>query len=148
MSDVGSGVNAGVVDEIENPNPAPGTNNWYKEDGYGGGSFGSPSFGGGSYSNCSDSSRPGVDPMVDYLQSLPRRIDPNCEPGHYYLLNNYNPGYFGDGSNAYTDTNANNTVFTVPPSSLRSIGDELIDSHVSWTNIATSSIRSSTIRRS
>ena len=34
--------NAGVVDEIENPNPAPGTNNWYTEDGYGGGGFGQP----------------------------------------------------------------------------------------------------------
>src|ERR1700723_4697696 len=44
--------NAGVVDEVENPNPAPATNNWYTEDGYGGGSFGSPSYGGGSYSNC------------------------------------------------------------------------------------------------
>ena len=52
---VGAGTaNAGVVDEIENPNPAPKTNNWYAEDGYGGGSFGSPSFGGGSYSECSD----------------------------------------------------------------------------------------------
>jgi phospholipase C len=30
--------NAGTVDEVENPNPAPGTNNWYTEDGYGGGS--------------------------------------------------------------------------------------------------------------
>src|SRR5580700_11974772 len=46
--------NAGKVDEVENPNPAAGTNNWYSEDGYGGGSFGSPSFGGGSYSNCAD----------------------------------------------------------------------------------------------
>src|ERR1700684_3418253 len=46
--------NGGVVDEVENPNPAPGTNNWYSEDGYGSGSFGSPSSGGGSYSNCSD----------------------------------------------------------------------------------------------
>jgi phospholipase C len=46
--------NAGVVDEIENPNPAPKTNNWYTEDGYGGGAFGSPSYGGGSYTNCSD----------------------------------------------------------------------------------------------
>jgi phospholipase C len=47
-------------------------------------------------------------------------------PGHYYLLNNYNPGYFGNGNNAYTDTNANNTVFTIPPSSVRSIGDSLL----------------------
>ena len=36
--------NAGVVDEVENPNPAIGTNNWYTEDGYGGGSFGAPSY--------------------------------------------------------------------------------------------------------
>lgn len=34
--------NAGVVDEIENPNPQAGTNDWYTEDGYGGGSYGSP----------------------------------------------------------------------------------------------------------
>ena len=26
---------AGMVNEIEDPNPAPGTNNWYSEDGYG-----------------------------------------------------------------------------------------------------------------
>src|SRR5579875_3644264 len=31
---VGAGTpNAGVVDEIENPNAQPGTNNWYTEDG-------------------------------------------------------------------------------------------------------------------
>src|SRR3984885_7694590 len=58
--------NAGIVDEIENPNPAPKTNNWYTEDGYGGGSFGSPSFGGGSYSECADLSQPGVAPIVNY----------------------------------------------------------------------------------
>ncbi len=52
--------NGGVVDEIENPNAAPGTNNWYTEDGYGGGSYGSSSYGGGSYSNCSNSAMPGV----------------------------------------------------------------------------------------
>ena len=57
--------NQGIVDEIENPNPAPGpstsqptTENWYIEDGYGGGSYGSPSYGGGSYSNCSDLTPP------------------------------------------------------------------------------------------
>ena len=31
-------------------------------------------------------------------------INPRCAPDSYYLLNNYNPGYFGDGTNAYTDT--------------------------------------------
>ena len=43
------GANAGVVDEVENPNPAPGTNNWYTEEGYGD----------GSYSNCADPGQPG-----------------------------------------------------------------------------------------
>jgi phospholipase C len=124
--------NAGIVDEVENPNPATNTNNWYTEDGYGGGSFGAASYGGGSYTNCADTTQPGVTPIVSYLKSLKTPIKPNCEAGHYYLLNNYNPGYFGNGNNAYTDTNANNTVFTIPPSSVPSIGDDLIKQKVSW----------------
>jgi phospholipase C len=120
MSTVAAGTaNAGVVDEIENPNPAAKTNNWYTEDGYGGGSFGSASYGGGSYTDCSDETPARRCSHRDYLKSLPTPIDPRCEKGHYYLLNNYNPGYFGNGNNAYTDTNANNTVFTIPPSSSR-----------------------------
>jgi phospholipase C len=125
----------GPVDEIENPDPVAGLNNWWTQDGYGG--FGSNGqtgqsgvYGGGSYSNCSDPSQPGVGPILSYLQSI--RIKPNCDPGHYYLLNNYNPGYFGDGSNAYEDTNSNNTPFTIPPTSQRSIGDVLLDNNVSW----------------
>jgi phospholipase C len=124
--------NAGVVDEVENPNPAAKTNNWYSEDGYGGGSFGAASYGGGSYSDCADTTQPGVAPIVNYLKSLPTPIDPRCQAGHYYLLNNYNPGYFGNGNNAYTDTNSNNTVFTIPPSSVPSIGDDMLANNVSW----------------
>ncbi len=124
--------NAGVVDEVENPNPAADTNNWYSEDGYGGGSFGAASYGGGSYTECSDESQPGVKPIREYLASLQPAVDSRCEKGHYYLLNNYNPGYFGNGRNAFTDTNAANTVFTIPPSSTRSIGDELLKENVSW----------------
>src|SRR6202521_2388287 len=125
--------NAGVVDEIENPNPQAGTNDWYTEDGYGGGSYGSPSYGGGTYSNCSDTTAPGVSLVVSYLQSLRRPIRPNCDPGHYYLLNNYNPGYYGDGRNAYADIgNPNETVFTIPPSPLRNIGDEMNEKNISW----------------
>jgi phospholipase C len=89
-------------------------------------------YGGGSYSNCSDVTQPGVAAIVSYLQALPREVEPRCESGHYYLLNNYNPGYFGDGSNAYTDTNANNTVYTIPPSGERNIGDALNDKDISW----------------
>ena len=122
----------GTVDEIENPNPVPGTNNWWTEDGYGGGGFGSPVYGGGSYSNCSDPSQPGVDQIRDYLQSLERPVNPRCKKDAYYLLNNYNPGYFGDGSNAYTDHYVFNTPFTIPPTSQRNIGDVMIKHHVSW----------------
>jgi phospholipase C len=135
----------GTIDTIENPNPAPGTNNWYTQDGYGSDfnagfpmsewdktqSNGLPIiFGGGSYSDCSDPNQPGVGPILDYLRKL--RIEPRCESGHYYLLNNYNPGWFGDGNNAFTDQNPSNTPFTIPPSSTPSIGDDLNDAKVSW----------------
>jgi phospholipase C len=122
----------GTVDEIENPNPAVGTNNWYTEDGYGSSSAAKGSFGGGSYSDCSDPTQPGVSTVVKYLQSLQRPIDPHCEVDHYYLLNNYNPGYFANGNDASTDLNPHNTVFTIPPSSTRSIGDELLSKNISW----------------
>jgi phospholipase C len=125
-------VDAGVVDEIENPNPAKNTNNWYTEDGYGAGGFGSAQSGGGSYTNCADKTQPGVAPIVDYLHKLQPHIDPRCEEGRYYLMNNYNPGYFGNGDNAYTDHNAANTSFTIPPSAVPSIGDSLIKADISW----------------
>ena len=136
----GPNPDAGTVSEIENPNPAPGTNNWFTEDGYGSsGNSGfpppftaSPAFGGGSYSDCSDLTQPGVAQIVDYLKSLSKPIDPRCEKGHYYLLNNYNPGYFGNGKNAYTDQNPSNTPFTIPPSSTPSIGDTLNRHDISW----------------
>jgi phospholipase C len=136
--DNGPNPDTGIVQEIENPNPQPGTNNWWIQDGYGNsGNAGypapytaSPVSGGGSYSNCSDPSQPGVGPIRKYLAAL--GIDPRCEPGHYYLLNNYNPGYFGNGSNAYIDQNPANTPFTIPPSSTPSIGDDLNAHHVSW----------------
>lgn len=125
--------NAGVVDEIENPDPQPNTNNWYTEDGYGGGSYGSASYGGGTYTNCSDSTQPGVAEITSYLSSLSTPIKPNCDSNHFYLLNNYNPGYYGNGSNAYADIgNPNETVFTIPPSTLRNIGDELNEHNISW----------------
>jgi phospholipase C len=120
----------GTVNEVENPNPAAKTNNWYTEDGYGAGGFGSSVSGGGSYSDCSDLSQPGVRPIIDYLQSV--HVDPRCEPGHYYLLNNYNPGWFGNGKNAYIDQNPANTPFTIPPSSTPSIGDDLNANRISW----------------
>src|SRR6201996_8725515 len=69
----------GVIDEIENPNPAPNTNNWYTQDGYGSDyNAGYPMsdwsttqpnglpiiYGGGSYTNCADRTPPGVEPIL------------------------------------------------------------------------------------
>ncbi len=72
--------------------------------------------------NCADTTQPGVAPITSYLESVPYRPKANCEPGHYYLMNNANPGYNANGS----------LSGAVPPSSLRSIGDELNEHNISW----------------
>jgi phospholipase C len=100
--------------DIEDPDPQAGTNNWWVQDGYSG----------GTYSDCSDETQPGVQEVTSYLHQI--HVKPNCEKGHYYLLNNYDPGYFGDGTVDTTDE------FTIPPSSTRTIGDELLDHDISW----------------
>jgi hypothetical protein len=98
--------------EIENPNPQSGTNNWYTNDGYSG----------GSYTNCSDKTQSGVPAIVNYLAALPRPVNPNCAPNAFYLLNNYVPSYIGSGA---TDP-VNNGPFTLPPvRNQRHIGDLL-----------------------
>ena len=105
------------VDEVENPNPAPGTNNWYANEGYGG----------GSYTNCSDHTQPGVAPIVNYLTAM--HVPANCAPHAYYLLNNYVPSYIGSGA---TDP-INNGPFTLPPViKQQHIGDVLTQAKVSW----------------
>ncbi len=109
--------------QIENPNPQPGTNNWYDSDGYGAGN----GTGGGSYVNCADLGQPGVPAIVNYLEELPRPVAPNCDAGHYYILNNYNPGFNGDGSSSLALS-----PFTLPGSSVRHIGDALSAKGVSW----------------
>jgi phospholipase C len=110
--------------QIENPDPQPGTNNFYTQDGYGQGG----TTNGGSYSDCSDHSAPGVSGVFAYLDTLSYKLPRggNCAAGHYYLLNNYNPGYNVDGS-------INTSTFTVPPQhSLKTIGDALTAHHISW----------------
>jgi phospholipase C len=103
------------ANQIENPDPQPGTNNYYTQDGYSG----------GSYSDCSDPAQPGVGAVVSYLNSLPNHPKPNCAPGAYYLINNYNPGYNGDGS-------VNTGTYTIPPSPVPTIGDSLIAEGIPW----------------
>ncbi len=105
--------------QIENPNPQKGTNNFYTQDGYSG----------GSYVNCSDSTQPGVAPIRQYLSSLNYHPRPRCISNAYYLVNNYNPGYFGTGEVAFTgDPND----FTIPPSRENNIGLVMSKAGVSW----------------
>jgi phospholipase C len=106
------------TNEIENPNPQAGTNNYYDQDGYSG----------GSYTACADLTQPAVPAIVNYLQSLPRPVSPNCDAGHYYLLNNYNPGYLGNGVPLPLAV----SPFTIPPTSQRHIGDVLTAGNVSF----------------
>lgn len=104
------------TNEIENPNPDSGTNNWYDQDGYSG----------GSYSNCSDTTQPGVAPVVNYLESLNPPISSNCASGHYYLLNNYNPGYNGTSG-------LQSGTYVIPPVNTPHIGDAMTAGGLTWT---------------
>lgn len=111
------------TNKIENPNPQSGTNNFYTQDGYSGGTF----------SNCSDSSQPGVGPVLNYLATI--GVKPNCQAGHYYLLNNYDPGYYGDGSvdsASNTTWGVSNGGFVVPPSSVPTLAENLYRHQISW----------------
>jgi len=105
------------ANQIENPNPRPGTNNNYTQDGYAG----------GSYSECADPSQPGVGAVDAYLAKLPYQTFRNCQHGRYYLLNNYNPSYNPDGT-------LNTSTFTVPPqrTDYVTIGNELSHHGISW----------------
>jgi phospholipase C len=107
------------TEQIENPNPQAGTNNWYDQDGYSG----------GSYTNCSDLTQPAVPVIVNYLESLNPPVSARCASGAYYLLNNYNPGFVGNGQLQ----SSFNSPFTIPPTSQPHIGDVLAAKGLSYT---------------
>lgn len=108
------------ANQIENPDAQPGTNNWYVQDGYGG----------GSYVNCADDSQPGVAEVRNYLKGLPYRSfrHGDCRRNAYYLVNNYNPGYLGDGTPAPLGANQ----FTIPPTKQDNLALLLSRHGVSW----------------
>jgi acid phosphatase len=104
------------ANQVENPQPAPGTANFYVHDGYSG----------GSYVNCADAKRPEVDAILDVVQSRGHRS--NCEPGAYYLVNNYEPPYTIDGALKTLGPQ----VFAYPPQTVPTIGEALSAKGVSW----------------
>src|ERR1700738_2539110 len=62
--------------------------------------------------------------------SVPCRMQrANCDAGHYYMLNNTNPGFLPNGA---VDTKGIASGGSFPPSSVRTIGDALNDKSISW----------------
>ena len=104
---------------IANPNPLPGTDDVYTVD---------LNFD-GNFTECGDTAQPGIAPIVNYLQSLPYNPTPNCEPGHYYMINNDNPGFLPDGK---IDTAGIANGGSVPPTNVRTVGEALNEKGVSW----------------
>jgi phospholipase C len=108
------------ANQIENPNPRPGTNNWYTQSGYSS----------GSYAKCSDAREPGIAAIRSFLASLPYPSfnDGNCEPEAYYLVNNYNAGFLPTGEPAPLGPE----LFRIPPQTQPTIAEALSRKGVSW----------------
>ena len=104
------------ANQIENPNPMPGTANFYVQDGYEG----------GSYVKCSDPGQPGVGSILAFLRA--KHIESKCAPGTYYLVNNYDPGYDIDGK--IQPIGPNN--YTYPPQTVPTIAQALARKGVTW----------------
>ena len=106
--------------QIENPEPVAGTANWYTNSGYSA----------GSHVACADESEPGVNAIRGYLKKLPYKTfnDGNCEPGAYYLVNNYASPYTFKGTKKNAAPNQLlGTIQTIP-----NIATQLQAAGVSW----------------
>ena len=75
------------------------------------------------------SSQPGIDAIHDYLAYTDYHPQPNCEPNHYYLINNENPGFLPDGT---VDTTGIARGASIPPTNVRTIGEALNEKGISW----------------
>jgi phospholipase C len=104
------------ANQIENPEPLAGTDNFYTRDGYHG----------GSYVNCADSLQPGVNAIRDKLQE--RHVRANCATDAYYLVNNYDPPFDIAGNARALGAN----LYVYPPQSVPTIGEALSARGVSW----------------
>jgi phospholipase C len=104
---------------IANPNPLPGTDDVYTVD----------LLFDGNFTACGDATQPGIKPILDYLESLPYDPASRCKPGHFYMINNDNPGFLPDGT---VDTKGIAGGGSIPPSNVRTIGEALNDKGISW----------------
>ncbi len=108
------------VNQIENPDPAAGTENWYQHDGYAG----------GSYVNCADKAQPGVAAIRQYLAGLSYQTfrNGNCAPDTWYLVNNAEPGYSASGKPAALGAQK----FVLPPQSTPTLAETLSAHQITW----------------
>jgi phospholipase C len=108
------------ANQIENPDAQPGTNNWYTEDGYRG----------GTYVKCAALEEPGVAGVRQFLNKLPYRAfnDGNCAPDTYYMVNNMDPGFSPTGESLPLGADK----FLMPPQTMPNIGDALSAANVTW----------------
>jgi phospholipase C len=119
---------------IEDPNPMPGTNNFYNNDHFNSTDPGST---GVAFTNCSDNTQPGVESIMSYLHALPYPPfnDGNCSSNHWYQLNNNYPYYTTAGtiiSNQDMNEFPAGPAFSIGPQTLPTIGDALSANNVSW----------------
>ena len=109
------GVGQPPIASVADPDPKSSTNAAFTRD--------------KQWTNCSDTTQPGIMPIVSYLGTLPWHPSPNCAPGNFYMINNLSPGFLPNGT---IDAGSILTGGKVPPSSLRTIGDALNEKGISW----------------
>jgi len=118
---------------IENPDPQPGSNNFYIQSHPDPGDLGSTSDGG--LVNCSDPTAPGVKAIRDYLAALPYKPfkGSNCDPGVFYQVDNEYPSFDTQGNpNVKSNAFPNGPDFAIGPQTIPTIGDALSAHGISW----------------
>ena len=95
---------------IYNPDPQPGTLNLYTHR--------------AQWFNCSDTSQPGIAPIVNYLNALPYDVETKCGTGQYWQAVNVDP--------AFTPKGLVQSGLVVPATMQQSIGDVLSARNISW----------------
>ncbi|HTS94344.1 MAG TPA: alkaline phosphatase family protein [Stellaceae bacterium] len=110
---------------VANPEPLPNTNNAYTNS--------LTPF----YTNCSDTTQPGISAIATYLSALPYASGPtSCAQSTFYVVNNIFPGFHPDGTLAslanFPKTQDISDLIFVPPQTVPNIGDALNAKNISW----------------
>jgi phospholipase C len=124
-----------ATDLIEDPNPRPNTNNFYNNDHFN--TVADPGSTGVAFTNCSDNTQPGVQPIMSYLHALPYAPfnNGNCSSNHWYQVNNDYPYYTTRGTiigNTDTHEFPAGPAYSIGPQTIPTIGDALSAHNISW----------------